>query len=101
MFFCWARRFLRAEPFEGFQNLLGDFSVIEDIVKTTLGGIPAEKLVFFGTLQGYRFKYQCYYGVAEKYAYIITYTALEETYEKYLPIFKSMVRSFKINEINE
>ena len=81
----------------GFETMLGDFSIIEPVEKTTLGGLAAEKLSFFGTLQNIRFKFKSIYGVDSKNAYVLTYTAIESSYPNFLPNFEKFVASFQPN----
>ncbi len=84
---------------QGFQTQLGEFEIIENAKRMTLSGIPAEKIVFFGTLQNISFKFQSIYGVSRPHAYILTYTAIDETYEKFLPIFEDIITSLKISPL--
>ena len=77
-------------------NLL-QFELIEN-VHTTLGGHPAQKLVYSGTSQfGVRTTNMIYLTIVDGVGYAILYDSASTTYHNYLLIFEKMIESIEID----
>jgi len=63
---------------------------------TYIDGHAGHRYVFRVPLPNFTLKYHIVWTVYGIKAYQITYTSLEQDYEKHLRIYKSMVKSFKI-----
>jgi hypothetical protein len=74
-------------------NIIPDFKVI-DFNKTLLDGQPAYQMVYTGTQPGRELKWYQVWSMKEKKVYIVTYTALAGTYDKYFPAALESIKSF-------
>ncbi len=64
----------------------------------TLSGKPGKKLEINKTLQGVEIRSTLVFLVENSRAYVITYDALAETYDQYLPVADQMIASVEISE---
>lgn len=67
----------------------------------TLSGKPAKKLEINKILQGVEIRSMLVYLVENNRAYVVTYDALEETYDQYLSVAEQMIASVEISEPKE
>ncbi|ALF54357.1 serine/threonine protein kinase [Nostoc piscinale CENA21] len=71
-----------------------DDAQIESSSETTLANQRANQLVFTGKIDNGRLKSLQVWTLQNDNAYIITYTATVDEYDKFLPIAEKMIRSF-------
>ena len=64
---------------------------------TWLSGYPAHRFIFLGKGPEAEFKYFIVWTIKDNVAYQVTYAAISSQFDKYLPIVKRMMSSFKIN----
>ena len=79
-------------------NMQG-FQLLEN-VQTTIGGHPAQTIVFTSTMQGIESKVIVYFTIVDGIGYMIFFDVEPINYQKYLPIFKQMVESVKIESMS-
>lgn len=63
---------------------------------TKLSNLPAHEVVYSGKEQGYKIKRMAVWTLKNNKAYIVTYTAEESQYDKFLKIAQTMIESLKI-----
>jgi hypothetical protein len=80
-------------------NLLKQYPSAEILTdgETTINGVPAKWLVYSFNYSGYDLKNTVYIMVKNGMSYVVTCTALKNTFDKYQADFKTCVNSFKIN----
>ena len=61
-----------------------------------LAGVPAKRVVFKGKQYGYDLKWLQFYLLKGNKAYMITYTAEENKFDKYMSTVQTMVNTFEI-----
>lgn len=63
----------------------------------TFGGIPANEMVYTGTVNGIFIQTKQIWGIdADNYAYIFTYAATPDSFDQYSRIVEEMVKSFTL-----
>lgn len=78
------------------QQLITKFKVIEPISITMLAGIPACRIKYQGKQGKLKLQWYSIWTIMDNAAYVVTCTAKQDSYNKYLPIFNEMISSFRI-----
>ena len=79
------------------ENTFKQSLMVVESKPTTLSGLPAHQFVYIGkNPDAPDIKNMHVWTVDGNKAYQITYTAMRDTFDKYLPQVKIMIRSFKI-----
>ncbi|MDD5347916.1 MAG: PsbP-related protein [Candidatus Omnitrophica bacterium] len=66
--------------------------------KDKVAGIDSQRLVYASKEKKANFKFLQQIFIRKGRAYVITYTALAEQYDRYLPAAKAIIRSFEFND---
>jgi len=78
-----------------------NFQLLES-TKTTLGGLPATRIVYSDKDEtGLETKQMMVWTVSDKHAYIVAYTAMPETYSSHISTVQKMIGSFEIIGIKQ
>lgn len=77
------------------KQIITDINIVET-ESTTLAGNPAHKIVYTGRQGQYILKWMQIWTIKNNKAYVITYTAEENTYSNFLGIVQEMINSFEI-----
>jgi eukaryotic-like serine/threonine-protein kinase len=71
-------------------------AIIHESYSTKLSNLPAHQVIYSGKEEGYNVKRMAVWTLKNNKAYIITYTAEESQYDKYLKTAQKMINSLKI-----
>lgn len=71
-----------------------DFSLIESADRT-LRGRATRRIVYEHNYNGRRVRVLAYMSVTAQRAYVLTATALSETFDTYLPVFEKVMETFE------
>jgi len=76
-------------------KLIKDFKELstEDVV---VAGLPAKKIVYEGSQQSYKLKWEQVFLIKDKNVYLFTYTATAESFPSYLAQVDEMIKSVKL-----
>lgn len=77
------------------ENVISDYSIISN-EKTLFANTDAETIIFSGTQGKFKLKWLQVYLLYNDKAYIITYTAEETKFVKYLPFIISIITSLEL-----
>ena len=66
-------------------------------VRTTLGGLEANKYTYTARVTGETYKFTQVVCIEAGYVYILTYTAVTESYDEHLEDVESIIANFKFN----
>lgn len=75
----------------------GDESDSPVAVRTTLGGFEANKYTYTARVTGETYKFTQVVCIEAGYVYILTYTAVTESYDEHLEDVESIIANFKFN----
>ncbi|MGD9129016.1 MAG: PsbP-related protein [Candidatus Woesebacteria bacterium] len=78
------------------ETLVTDFKVVEKLSKTTLSGVPAQEITYTAKQGQIDMKLYQIWAVKEEKAYIITYTAAPDGFDKEWENVQKIVDSFEI-----
>ena len=81
---------------DALERSLGNVKFLED-KKDKLSGISAYRLVYVSRQKKADFKFLQVMCIRDNKAYVLTYTALQEQYEKLLKTAQAIIKSFKIS----
>ncbi len=73
----------------------GKILSLEDV---TLAGLPAKKMLYTSKQGQVTLQYLGVWMIKEKKAYVITYTALQSQFDRYLPQAQAVINSFKLSQ---
>jgi len=82
---------------EALQKSLGNVDFIED-KKDKLSGVEAYRLVYISTQKKADFKFLQLICIRDNRAYVLTYTALQEQYDKLLKTAQAVIKSFEFTK---
>lgn len=63
---------------------------------SNINGTPSKWLLYTHNMQGVTFRVIQYFVVANGSIYLITFSAADEAFDRYLPTFEEILRSFKV-----
>lgn len=69
--------------------------------ETTLSGYPAHQIEYTYALDGLELKNAQIWAIADNMVYAITYGGTTEEFDSSLPVFKSLMESFQLTEIQQ
>lgn len=69
---------------------------VREAWSASLGGHPARQIVYSGSVNGTSVQRMQTWAIKNNRAYVVTYTALPETYNSYLPTVEKMMKSLKL-----
>ena len=75
---------------------LRDFKLLEE-AKTEFIGREAIAILYTATVKGQSFKFKDYKFMLGKEVYVVTYTALREDFEKYLPMAEKIMGALRVS----
>ena len=75
-------------------RIVTDYRLI-DSGPTTLGGEPGRRMVMSHRMGQYSIMASCHFAVKDGRAYVVTCTALEDTYDQFAPKFDDIVKTFR------
>lgn len=66
--------------------------------QVTVSGITHHMIIYQGDFNQYKLKWKQYYWIVQNKAYVLTFTATQETFEEFLPTADRILNSFSITK---